>query len=192
MVAMDIFHIVRYGTLADLRAVLTPNTVNERDQHGFTPLMLAEGLAKTVLLLQSGAHVNAQNSWGLTPLMCAVQAPDKGLNVAQALIEHGADVNLNQPLVLAEAAYIPLLIAHGADVNSRNRAGETRLIRAAYQVDYEAARYLLEHGADPRLENTRGQTARTIAQAVRENTSEAARGPVERFITLLAAYQEPA
>lgn len=189
---MDIFHIVRYGTLEELRAVLSPHTLDARDPHGFTPLMLADGLAKTVLLLQSGAHVNAQNHWGITPLMCAVQAPDKGLEVAQALIEHGADVNLNQPLVLAEAAYIPLLLSHGADVNSRNRAGETCLIRAAYQVDYEAARYLLEHGANPNLENTSGQTALMIAQSVRNRTAEGARGPVEHFIALIAADQEHA
>ena len=90
---MDIFHIVRYGTLEELRAVLSPSNLDKIDQQGFTPLMLAEGLAKTVLLLQEGAHVNAQNNWGLTPLMCAVQAPDKGLDVAQALLEYGADVN---------------------------------------------------------------------------------------------------
>ena len=73
-------------------------------------------------------------------------------------------------------------------MNGRDRSGETRLIVAAYQVDYESARYLLEHGANPDLENARGQTALAIARTVRDRTAEDARGPVDHFIALLSKY----
>ncbi len=185
---MDLFDIVRNGSIEELRAALSASNIEQTDKHGFTPLMLAETAEKTYLLLERGALVNAQTTNGLTALMCAVQAPDKGLDVVRALIEYGANVNLNQPLVLAEAIYLPLLVAHGADVNGQNPAGETRLIIAAYNLDYESAQFLLEHGANPHLKNVAGKTAYSIAQAVRKRTADSARRYADDFLTLLSTY----
>jgi ankyrin repeat protein len=50
------------------------------------------GLETVRLLLNSGAHLNAQNSVGETPLMVAIKADQEG--VAQFLIRQGADISL--------------------------------------------------------------------------------------------------
>lgn len=162
---MDFLNLVRVGTVADLRAALTPALATVADSEGTTPLMIAEGVSRVVLLIAAGAHVNARNRYGLTPLKCAVQGPDKGMEVVELLLAAGADPNLSNPLVSAEAMYIPLLVAYGADVNQANRAGETRLMQAVWRLDFFTAAYLLVNGADPDRVTIDGRTARSELHA---------------------------
>ena len=53
--------------------------------------------------------------------------------------------------------------AMGADINVRNEAGQTPLMRAAAKGYADMVQVLIQNGANPRLENNRGESAMTIA-----------------------------
>jgi E3 ubiquitin-protein ligase HECTD1 len=61
-------------------------------------------------------------------------------------------------------AAVRFLIAHGAAVNGANLTGFTALHHAAENGSLEAARALLEGGADPGAPNYLGQTPRDVAR----------------------------
>jgi ankyrin repeat protein len=108
--------------------------------------------------IQSGADVNAPDTWG-TPLDIAViKGSDE---IAQLLIDSGADVEGatspavggDQPLHLAaarpsSASTAKLLIKRGARLDARNKAGKTPLIAAVMADNFEVADVLLAAGAD--------------------------------------------
>jgi len=56
-----------------------------------------------------------------------------------------------------------LLLAKDANANSKNKLGGTPLMWAAVYGHGAAARRLLEHGADPKLKDAEGFTARDWA-----------------------------
>lgn len=58
---------------------------------------------------------------------------------------------------------IASMVENGADVNMQASDGTTALIAAIMQGNYQVVEYLLEHGADPNLENKRGWTPLKIA-----------------------------
>ena len=90
----------------------------------------AEGQLEVArFLLAQGADVNAMNGWGETPLHCAVARGN--LELVASLLERGADVNARRP---------------GSDMG-------TPLWRAVEKVLFDVTKYLLDHGADPRLIN---------------------------------------
>ena len=80
-------------------------------------------------LLEQGAEVNAMNGLGETPLHCAVA--QRHIELMAYLLERGADINACQA---------------GSDMG-------TPLWRAAEKLFLDGVKYLLEHGADPRLIN---------------------------------------
>jgi ankyrin repeat protein len=91
-----------------------------------------------LLLIDSGIALGANEDPGETPLFYAIRQPM--LPVVKALVLAGADVN-----------YIGLYKT-------------TPLMDAAYQGDMEITRFLIESGADKRIQNSDGDTAFTIAQ----------------------------
>lgn len=84
------------GNLDKVKSLLEMGLpVDVRDQHGWTPLMLAalQGHDKTVaLLLEQGADIEAQDINGTTALMAA--ASSGWLNVTRRLIKAGADMDV--------------------------------------------------------------------------------------------------
>ena len=138
--------------------------VNAQDKSLNTPLHFAcsHGNFKTALvLLDHGAHVNARNSNGQTPMHRVPQMIFQDSCVAQLMLERGAEVNardkdLATPLHVACfrgcSANARALLDHGADVNARNTDDETPLHRASRSYDDEGyvsiLRPLLERGAD--------------------------------------------
>ncbi len=124
--------------------------VRDADNEGGTPLHYAclgirdyytdepKNWEKTIgLLLGNGADVNALNSYGVTPLMCA--ADTDAPRIVEMLIEHGASVDLRSKggttalMVAAHADQpdvIKVLVKRGADLNIRDQAGETALTAA--------------------------------------------------------------
>jgi len=142
--------------------------VNVRSALGDTPLMLAARPASShqtvAFLLAHGADAKAANNWGATALMAASAGGDA--YTVKLLLQHGADASA-QPAADPEgfvlgggrsaldwAAFrgnIPtmkLLVAAGADVNAESFTG-TPLVMAAWNDDINAARFLIQYGANP-------------------------------------------
>jgi ankyrin repeat protein len=125
------------------------------------------------------AHRFSQDGW--TYLHQAAQLGRR--DVADLLLQHGADVNArahnglaNTPILCAVIAQhteiVALLLAHGADVNAPNSAGSTPLHKAAIGGNCSLLRLLLAHGAHVNARNTGGQTP--VAHAVHLGHVEAA------------------
>ena len=173
MKKIDIFPLLTLPRLEERKLAIKQNLVNvdQRDDFGKTPLMKAREYEIIEVLLDAGADVNAQKDYqGVKPLMCAVQAPDKGFEVVTLLLERGADPSLNSPMVLAERKYITLLLSYGSDPNSRRHSdGTTMLITSIHRHSYDDIKTLLENKADPNIRNNKGETALSKAQAHLKN-----------------------
>ena len=122
----------------------------------------------TSFLLKHGADVDSKDGHHCTPLHLA--ASWDLLEVAQILLEHGADIDScnnegQTPLHIAcgngmEVAYVvQLLLERGANVNARDNNLDTPLLAAVRVLNVDAARILLDHGAEPRVNNKVGKTS---------------------------------
>jgi ankyrin repeat protein len=147
---------------------------------GATPLLRAAIMhddEAMLALLSAGARVDLPNVMGVTPLMAAagvgVREPGFGANRApdfanasiekqviasvEILLQAGADVN-------AAIADLQSRTARIARLNSlTDRQGQTALHQAAGRGWAEVVAYLLEHGANPAVEDGLGRTARDLA-----------------------------
>lgn len=138
--------------------------INKNSYHGRSTLHCAVGNRRSnavSVLLQHGAHVDAQDSKGCTPLFVTLRKKLKeertSLEVVQLLLEGGANPNhvdraRRTPLHLAatsgHGAAAELLLQHGAYVNAANATGETPPHLAVSVEDFEMVGILVKHGAD--------------------------------------------
>lgn len=92
---------------------------------------------------------------------------NKAIDIAQILIDNGADVNKVSPLgtPLMNAAtnawnleIVELLIKAGADVNAQDKDGKTALFYAASSGNDDIVMSLLKAGADPDIKDASGKT----------------------------------
>src|SRR5262252_874878 len=159
------YQAIRNDNAEELRTLVESQNVNAKDSRGATPLMYAAAFGNAQqmkLLLESGADVNAQNTFHATALIWAGGDAVK----SRMLIEHGADINVRtqqgRTALMAAAKrngnadLVRLLLKMGADVKA---PGDTTLIPAAQSGDVEIMRLLIENGADvncisPRLGET--------------------------------------
>ena len=84
-------------------------------------------------LVENGAKINEENSYGWTALMCA--SMNGRLDIVEYLVENGADVNII------------------------NNAGNTALILALMDGHLDIVEYLIENEADVKPKNSCGWTA---------------------------------
>jgi ankyrin repeat protein len=110
-------------------------------------------------LIRHGADVAATDSNGVSVLNCALGSSDSESDLVQVLLAHGA--NPNQPSIDKKGnKAFPLvqvnprrsdmlgrLLAHGADPDVEDFPGYTALAKAIDDVEPEAVRILLGHGA---------------------------------------------
>ncbi len=160
---------VRERGIESVKALLDAKApIDHQSADGSTALLVATqngdaDIAK--LLIERGANVNLVNSKGWTPLFLAVKA---------RTLETGTMPN---PLLDKTALFdvIRMLVEHGADVNARLKAntevhnaitatwirepGATAFMRASLCGDLEVMKYLLAHGADPKINTNDGTTA---------------------------------
>ena len=152
--------------------------IHLQDKNGYTCLHYAAETGQVEVvskLLAVGAkenpdYVNARNNFGTTPLMRTCY--DGHVNVATYLVEHGANIHLqdkNGYTCLHYAAetgqveVVSKLLAVGAKenqdyVNARNNFGSTPLMRTCYNGHVNVATYLVEHGANIHLQDEDGNT----------------------------------
>ena len=123
-----------------------------RGEFDAIPLMgTANGDKKlTKVLLKHGANANAQDHFGVTPLMYAMLS--EGTAIPKMLIQAGADVNMADKdgrTALMFAAFdgktkvVKLLIKVGADVNAKDKLGKT-VLDYAIDADQKGALLLLK------------------------------------------------
>lgn len=155
-----------------------------------TPLMSAvtdDDKEKVLKLIQDGADVNAQDSYGWTALHYAimwygdeeyedmddVEESTIDPEMVKLLLDHGADPNSKSedvdPVLLEIAnedqpELLDMLIEHGADINAQDSYGETALFNAAYNENVSMVQALLENGANPAIKNNDDQTVLDVAK----------------------------
>lgn len=165
-----------------LALLWAPNAINTSNGGSGTPLMCAAYRGQydaTAYLLQRHADPNAPGERGKRPLHAAAYNGDA--RVMKLLLEHGADPNIKSdegytPLIVAaQSAYnnggdeysspgrdnvvlFDLLLKHGAKVNAQAYTGETALHFAAEYGDIRQIKFLLDHGANPRIRNAQNHT----------------------------------
>jgi serine/threonine-protein phosphatase 6 regulatory ankyrin repeat subunit B len=159
--------------------------INLSDPYGITPLVLAllnRNFDTAMRLIELGADVNRWDWWGRAPLFVAVeltQVPNSsrgdlpsldnatGFDVAKALLERGANVNmrLKQQLPLRSAPNDRGSLDGSPDAFVL-AIGATPLHAAAKAGDEKTVRLLLEHGADVRARNVFGITPMLAAAGV--------------------------
>ena len=130
----------RESVVKQLGKKKVPFDVNERDEEGLTPLMMAAVTNDSVmveLLLRHKANPNLQNNVGMTALMAAA------FNTSEAVM--------------------PLLLAGGANPDLQDVKGRTALIVAAKQGVNNPVTMLLEARANKELKDEKGNTALMVA-----------------------------
>jgi len=179
--ADELFQAIRNNDLNYLKAQLSNGAdVNTRDRRGATLLMHAAafGSPEAVrLLLDSGAGVNAKNSFDATALLWGAGDPRK----AAMLVAKGADVNARSkqgrtPLMVAAncdgcSETVRLLLSKGADPKQKDGQGNSALRLAADLDDFESVRLIIDAGVPPDAPDGDGTTALQSA-AVNCNLAE--------------------
>lgn len=147
---------------------LDPNTPNDRGEAGLLIAIQSNApQAAMVLAKHPKTNLNTTNPLGETPLMLA--AIHNRLEVAQVLIQQGADVNKPGWTPLHYAAsrghrdMMRLLLDNDAYIDSESDNGTTPLMMAAFSESALAVKLLLEEGADPTLVNHANASALDIA-----------------------------
>ena len=149
------------GDLKTAEALLekNPALVFTKDNHGWTPLLLAVKnghIDLAQLLLTNKADVNAKDKEGEIPLHWAIMSVNPK-DLVKLLLATGADFNAKDregktPLHLAvlywwqDPNIAELLLDKGADVNARDNNGQTPLRLATAGGDKDVAKLLRDHG----------------------------------------------
>lgn len=154
------------GNLARVERLVNVENINCRDAQGrnSTPLHLAGMFILRVECFLLRTHF----------LNSFFSAGYNNLEVAEYLLEHGADVNAQDkggliPLHNASSYghldIAALLIKHNTVVNATDKWGFTPLHEAAQKSRTQLCSILLAHGADPFMKNQEGQTSLELATA---------------------------
>lgn len=123
------------------------------------------------VLLQHGAMMEMANYKNTTPLMRASQ--EGKTDVVQLLLKHGARVNRRNnehmsALMLASqrghADIVRLLLNHQADIDAMTAQKSTSLMLACKRENVDVVRVLVTAGCELQIKDTRGRTAKDVAQ----------------------------
>jgi quinoprotein dehydrogenase-associated probable ABC transporter substrate-binding protein len=143
---------VREARMSDLKKWLAQGANPDEELHN---AVVANDIDRVRYLLSHGAHVDARDGEGYTPLINATRFGF--IEVATYLVAHHADANLPDrsnwtPLMFAawddSPPLVTLLIGHGAKLDSADDDGLTPLAIAAQNGKAKAAGALIAAGAD--------------------------------------------
>lgn len=183
----DIYNVVSSGNIEKLKEILkrNPHIAKKRDQYGKTLLHAAPSREIAEILITQGAHVNAEDKEGETPLFFAAKIGSKDL--VDLLVVKGAEVNIKSikgwtPLHYAAVdgrlEVVELLVSKGSRVNAQDNAGWTPLHWASMRglgitgiphdivlSNYiKIVEFLIQNGADVTVKDNDGVTPLKIAQ----------------------------
>jgi ankyrin repeat protein len=143
--------------------------VNTPQRDGATALHWAahwDDVMTATLLIRAGAHVNVANDYAVTPLLVACN--DASAQMVEVLLAAGADPNASlpngeTPLMTAartgKVDAMKALLARRASVDAREHVrGQTALMWTVAERHHDAARLLIESGADVRARSDSGFT----------------------------------
>ena len=131
------FDIARRGTIDDAKSWILnkPNVVNQANEYGFSPLILAcynNNLPMVQFLIENNADIDYVSKEG-TALMAAT--------------------------VKGNEAMVELLLKNGAQTDLKNETGVTALMYAVQFKNISIIKMLLHYNANTKLTDTEGQTA---------------------------------
>jgi len=176
----------RSKTPAEVAEVLLKHGAdpNAQDKYGDTPLMLAKDGATVDVLIKYGADIKVKNRDGQTVM-------DSFPNWAEAtrleaLIRHGApfDPKKNGPTMMVAAAWlhqadiVKVLLDHGVDPNAEGYFNEKAKLSmlpieaAVTDGGYDAAKILVDHGAQFSGIDPNGQPFNCVTNALRNRHIE--------------------
>lgn len=167
---------VHLGDIAKVNTLLKSVDANSQDEDGNTPLMVAaqDGNVEVIkLLLKKKSSLETKNKIGDTALSLAVGGDQP--EAAKILIKAGANVDVlvggesNDTLLIAAAkssADITNLILkkNKKVLNKQNKDGETALMESIRYGYNDAAKILLNNGANTKIKNNAGLKALDIAK----------------------------
>jgi ankyrin repeat protein len=182
--------------------------INRRGNFGDTPLILAAGngnLAIVTLLVEHGAAIDGPA--GKDDRTALIAAAGRGhAQVVEYLLAKGADINGRHKGVTALLAAcdiisvatrpegdrkktIQILLDKGAEVNVQDeswlKTGTTPLMFTVLTGDPQLVRAMLGKGANPNIQNSRGETALDLA-----NKKDL--GPIARLLKKAGGQEGPA
>lgn len=160
-------------TLLFLLATQASAQVSQREQ--LSKAIWKSDIPAVRSLLDAGASAKTRDGEGFAPLVSAVIAgsqpakPSAALEIAQALLDAGADINQegpvgNTPLTAScsqtnSAEIVEFLIDRGANVNQPGYNGTSPLYQAVRKGRAAIAEVLIKNGADVKAKNADGETA---------------------------------
>jgi hypothetical protein len=162
---------IRRNDVQAARRLATTGTANERDSFGNTPLVAA---------LTPSASLEPSGVMSADRARARIEAERKArLQIVSVLLARGASVNERgadgvTPLVQlaawgsapgADGRLTKEFVRLGADANARDDSGTTALMLAARRGREDLVEILLAEGADPLIQNCRGDTAASLAEA---------------------------
>ncbi|XP_062873525.1 tankyrase, TRF1-interacting ankyrin-related ADP-ribose polymerase b isoform X2 [Trichomycterus rosablanca] len=133
-----------------------------------------KGCLARVQKLCSSDNINCRDTQGRNSTPLHLAAGYNNLEVAEFLLEHGADVNaqdkgglipLHNAASYGHVDIAALLIKFNTCVNATDKWAFTPLHEAAQKGRTQLCALLLAHGADPTMKNQEGQTALDLATA---------------------------
>jgi ankyrin repeat protein len=147
--------------------------INCRGKYGMSPVnfaVWAYDKRATQLLLEKGADPNQQDDEGKSAMSEAAgherEAEALGHEESwylKTVMKYGGKVNLVNKtdgttpifdaILACNLTNVKILVEAGANLNQQDAGGNTPIIAAAIQVQYDIVYYLLQVGADPKINN---------------------------------------
>lgn len=182
-----VHHAAAIGDIALLEEMLTANPALRAPTPAggrwrITPLhaaVLGGSRAAIAYLLAQNVPIEAENHNGHTALALCAEHPTANTRapMAQALLEHGANVNtsgghhggtvLHRAVIHGDAALAQALLAHGADPNCQDWSGKTPLHHAVAK-NRQLVALLLSYAPNCAVQSGDGETPVQYARRLRK------------------------